>query len=128
MDSYTSVNEFYSFIILNLLINAVILLLNCHYFNTLSLHLFSPLKNYWDLHKFDTVSSFLIFVHFTSSVSHGVENYFPALWDTGFSDTIFCDFKFYVLFLHQYMDKNNIFRLKVSFRYILEELYIMHGN
>ena len=32
----------------------------------------------------------------TTSIFHGVENYFPRLWGTGISDAIFgtwCDFK-----------------------------------
>ena len=27
---------------------------------------------------------------FITSISHGVENYFPRLWDMGISDAIFC--------------------------------------
>ena len=28
---------------------------------------------------------------FTTSISHGVENYFPRLWGTGISDAIFSE-------------------------------------
>ena len=30
---------------------------------------------------------------FTSSISHGVENYFPRLWGTGISDAILIHLK-----------------------------------
>ena len=82
--------NFYSFIIFSLLINAVILLLNClvlilHlYKHLLSLGYYSLLKHYLELYITDTalkVSRSLYF--FTTSVSHGVENYFPRLWGTG---------------------------------------------
>ena len=66
-------------------------------FNTLSLHtfcfsymLFSLLKHNLDLNITDTalkVSRSLYCL--TTSISHGVENYFPRLWDTGISDAIF---------------------------------------
>ena len=31
---------------------------------------------------------------FTTSISHGVENYFPRLWGTGISDAIFYSLDF----------------------------------
>ena len=52
--------------------------------------LFSLLKHYLELYITDTalkVSRFLYCV--TTSVSHGVENYFPRLWGMGISDAIF---------------------------------------
>ena len=52
--------------------------------------LFSLLKHHLDLNIFDTalkVSRSLYF--FTTSVSYGVENYFPRLGGTGISDAIF---------------------------------------
>ena len=67
------------------------------YFNTSSLHTFSfswtlssLLKHYLDLYITDTalkVSQSLY--SFTTSISHGVEKYFPRLWGTGISDAIF---------------------------------------
>ena len=51
--------------------------------------LFYLLKHYLDLYISDTalkVSRSLYF--FTTSISHGVENYFPRLWGTGISDAI----------------------------------------
>ena len=88
IDSYTPINKIYSFVIFSLLINAVILPLKCLDFNTLSLHtfsflsmLFSLLKHYLELCITGTalkVSRSLCC--FTSSVCHGVENYFPRLW------------------------------------------------
>ena len=55
--------------------------------------LFSLLKHYLDFYRADTVSSEspLIFVQycFASSISHGIENYFPELWGMGISDAIF---------------------------------------
>ena len=52
--------------------------------------LFSLLKNYLDLDVTDItlkVSQSLYF--FTTSISHGVENYFSILWGTGISVAIF---------------------------------------
>ena len=52
--------------------------------------LFSLLKHYLDHYRSDTalkVSRSLYF--FTTSISHGVENYFPRLWGMGISDAIF---------------------------------------
>ena len=46
--------------------------------------LFSLLKHY-----LDTALKVSQSVHcFTTSISHGVENYFPRLWGTGISDAI----------------------------------------
>ena len=54
--------------------------------------LFSLLKHYLELYITDTalkVSRSLCC--FTTSISHGVENYFLRLWGTGISDAIFID-------------------------------------
>ena len=48
--------------------------------------LFSLLKNYSDTALKVSQSMYC----FTTSISHGVENYFPRLWGTGISDAIFC--------------------------------------
>ena len=53
--------------------------------------LFSLHKHYLKLYITDTalkVSRSLYFL--TTSIFHGVENYFPRLWGTGISDAIFC--------------------------------------
>ena len=51
--------------------------------------LFSPLKHYLDLYRSDTVLKVSQSLHcFTTSICHGVENYFPRLWGTGISDAI----------------------------------------
>ena len=84
-------------IIFSLLINAVILLLNCL---VLILHLcihfvslrcyFSLLKHHLDLNITDTALKLSRCLYcFTTSISHGVENYFPRLWGTGIADAIF---------------------------------------
>ena len=52
--------------------------------------LFSLFKHYLDLYITDTalkVSRSLCC--FTTSISHGVQNYFPRLWGTGNSDAVF---------------------------------------
>ena len=49
--------------------------------------LFSLLKHYLDTDTALKVSRSLYC--FTTSISHGVENYFPRLWGTGISDAIF---------------------------------------
>ena len=52
--------------------------------------IFSLLKYYLELYITNTalkVSRSLYF--FTTSISHGLENYFPRLWGTGISDAIF---------------------------------------
>ena len=57
--------------------------------------LFSLLEHYMDIGITDTslkVSKSLYC--FTTSISHGVEKYFPRLWGTGISDTIFNVLKF----------------------------------
>ena len=55
--------------------------------------LFSLLKHYLELYISHTAlkvsRSLYIFI---TSISHGVENYFPRLWGTGISDATFCDF------------------------------------
>ena len=51
--------------------------------------IFSLHKHYLELYITDTAqkdSRSLYF--FTTSISHGVENYFPRLWGTGTSDAI----------------------------------------
>ena len=51
---------------------------------------FSLLKHYLELYINDTtLKVFKLLYCFTSSISHGVENYFPGLWGTGISDAIF---------------------------------------
>ena len=53
--------------------------------------LFSLLKHYLDTDTSLKVSQ--SGYYFTTSISHGVENYFPRLWGTGISDAIF---QFYI--------------------------------
>ena len=100
IDGYSIINKLYSFIFFSLLINAVILLLNCLvlvlylYIHFLSLrcylNLFSLLKHYLDLYISDTAQKvFRSLYCFTTSICHGVENYFPRLWGTGISNAIF---------------------------------------
>ena len=51
--------------------------------------LFSLLKHYLDLYIADTALNVSRSLYgFTTSVYHGVENYFPRLWGTGISDAI----------------------------------------
>ena len=50
--------------------------------------LFSLLKHHLDTDTALKVSQSVYC--FTTSISHGVENYFPRLWGTGISDAIFC--------------------------------------
>ena len=94
MNFYSPGNKFYRVIIFSLLINLVILLLNCLvlivHLCIFSWTLFSLLKLYLDLYITDTalkVSRYLYW--FTTSLSHGVENYFPRLWGEGICDAIF---------------------------------------
>ena len=52
--------------------------------------LFSLLKHYLDLYISDTVLKVSQYVYcFTTSISHGVENYFSRLWGMGISDAVF---------------------------------------
>ena len=54
--------------------------------------LFSLLKHYLELYNTDTaqkVSRSLYCNSFTTSISHGVENYFLRLWGMGLSNAIF---------------------------------------
>ena len=52
--------------------------------------LFSLLKHYLDLYISDTALKASQSLYcFTTSICHGVENYFPRLWGTGISDVIF---------------------------------------
>ena len=49
----------------------------------------SLLKHYLELYVTDTALKGSRSLHcFTTSVSHGVENYFTRLWGTGISDAI----------------------------------------
>ena len=64
--------------------------------NTLSLHtvsfswtLFSPLKHYLDLYITHIALKVSLSFYCFTTISHGVENYFPRLWGTGISDAIF---------------------------------------
>ena len=61
--------------------------------------LFSLLKHYLDIDTALKVSQSVYC--FTTSVSHGVENYFPRLWGTGISDAIFYESD------GRYMDKRS---------------------
>ena len=52
--------------------------------------LFSLLKHRFDLNIADTALKVSRSLYcFTTSISHGVENYFHRLWGTGISDAIF---------------------------------------
>ena len=55
--------------------------------------LFSLLKHYLDLYISDTVLKVYRSVYCFTTISRGVENYFPRLWGTGISDAIFQDMK-----------------------------------
>ena len=52
--------------------------------------LFSLLIRHFDLNITDTALKVSQSLYcFTTSISHGVENYFPRMWGTGISDAIF---------------------------------------
>ena len=52
--------------------------------------LFSLLKHHFDLNITNTALKVSRSLYsFTTSIFHGVENYFPRLWGTGISDAIF---------------------------------------
>ena len=52
--------------------------------------LFSLLKHYFEVNITDTALKASRSLYcFITPVSHGVENYFPSLWDKGISDAIF---------------------------------------
>ena len=52
--------------------------------------LFSLLKHYLDLHISDTALKVSRSLYcFATSICHGVENYFPRLWDMGIADAVF---------------------------------------
>ena len=95
--SYSPVNKFYNFKIFSFRINAVILPLNCPFSILYLLHtfsfsqtLFSQLKHYLDLYITDTALKVTRSLYlFTTSISHGVENYSLRLWGTGISDAVF---------------------------------------
>ena len=60
--------------------------------------LFSLLKHYLDLYISDTVLKLFQSLYcFTTSICHGVENYFPRLWDMGISDVFFVCYKCHFL-------------------------------
>ena len=84
--------------------------------------LFSLLKHHFDLNITDTaalkVSGSLYF--FSTSISHGVENYFPRLWGTGISDAIFNALKFMKL-----CHKSCIFSLTIAGISLLFCLYVL---
>ena len=71
------------------LINYYVLLYNC----AISINIYFPvnkLKQYLQLHITDTALKVSRSLYcFTTSVSHGVEKYFPRLWGMGISDAIF---------------------------------------
>ena len=79
--------------------------------------LFSLLKHYLDTDTALKVSQTVYC--FTSSISHGVENYFPRLWGKGISDAIFniltfpskLSIKFLIKFMNHF-NLNFIFLLK----------------
>ena len=87
IDSYSAINKFCSLIIFNILINTVMLRLNCFvlilylYISfSFSLTLFPLLEHYLALDISDTalkVSQSLYF--YTTSISHVIENYYPRL-------------------------------------------------
>ena len=56
--------------------------------------LFSLLKHYLDT---DTALKVSQSVYCFTTISHGVENYFPRLWGTGISDAIFFTYIFFHL-------------------------------
>ena len=63
--------------------------------------LISLLKHYLDT---DTVLKVFQSVYcFTTSISHGVDNYFPRLWGTGISDAIF--------YFNHFKGKRKVFHL-----------------
>ena len=52
--------------------------------------LFSLLKHYLDLYISDSALKVSLSLYcFTTSICHGVENYFPRLWGTDICDAIF---------------------------------------
>ena len=72
--------------------------------------LFSLLKQHFELNITDTALKVSRSLYcFTTTISRGVENYFPRLWGTGISDAIFMVWSFSCihfqnpdnLFLHQ---------------------------
>ena len=57
--------------------------------------LFSQLKHYLELYITDNALNVSRSLYcFTTSICHGVENYFPRLWGTGIFDVILLDFMF----------------------------------
>ena len=70
--------------------------------------LFSLLKHHLDLNITDTALKVSRSLYcFTTSISHGVENYFPTLWGTGISDAIFFIF-------HLLDSRDSLSRVKYS--------------
>ena len=61
--------------------------------------LFSLLKHHFDLNITDTALKVSRSLYcFTTSISHGVENYFPRLCGTGISDAILLPLSFPLMF------------------------------
>ena len=88
--------------VFSLLINAVILRLNCLVLVLISTYIFFLLDVIFSTYCFNiSLHCLELYVTdtalkvsrslycFTTSISHGVLNYFPNLWGTGISDTIF---------------------------------------
>ena len=65
--------------------------------------LFSLLKHYLNLYISDTALNVSRSLYcFTTTVCHGVENYFPRLWGMGISDAIFNISYFLSLDFHEF--------------------------
>ena len=81
-----------------MLLNCLVLILHLYtYFLSLRHH-FSLIKHYLDLYITDTALKISRSLYcFTTSISHGVENYFPRLWGTGISDAIL-QYLFYTVY------------------------------
>ena len=83
--------------------------------------LFSLLKHYLDTDTALKVSKSVYC--FTTSISHGVENYFPRLWGTGISDTIF--FKIDLTDVFIYLGFNVAFN---TLDHIMKGRFMVRGN
>ena len=87
--------------------------------------LFSLLKHHFDLNITDTALKVSRSLYcFTTSISRGVENYFPRLWGTGISDAIFvlemafsfdCILIKCKVYFSTCMQNNSVFRLTFGF-------------
>ena len=81
--------------------------------------LFPPLKHYLELFIIDTALKVSPSLHcFTTSISHGVENFFPRLWGTGISDAIF----------HYYISCNMSKYLPLYYMGNIQVIYWEHGD